>query len=279
VRAVFRHLNRVRPQPRRLLLCHNVEDHEGRLGASWLTLGAFSAADAFVVHNQANREEIARRFPRQPATVIPLPALPIDVDRGHARDTLGIQGTCVLFLGLVRRYKGVDVLLRAAPRIVAETGARIAIVGEVFEDARHLERIRQSSPVRDQILWKDEYVSEGEMSLWLAACDVLVLPYWRISSSAIAARGIGALRPMAAADVGGLKEIVEPGVTGELFAPGDAEGLADAVARVLARGTEAYAAGLTKAAQATAWPVYARKILEFAESLPPESAGGSAANR
>jgi glycosyltransferase involved in cell wall biosynthesis len=267
LRAVFRRLHRARRETRRVLLCHNVEDHDGGFGARWLTSGALSVADAFIVHNQENRAELARRFPGQPITVIPLPALPVDAERAQARETLGVQGRCVLFLGLVRRYKGVDVLLRAAPRIVRETGAQIAIVGEVFEDAQHLERLRVSSPVRDQILWKDEYVSEEEMSLWLAACDVLVLPYWRISSSAIAARGIGAGRPMAAAAVGGLKEVVTPGVTGELFEPGDADGLADAVARIVARGIDSYAAGLARAAAASSWPNYACKVLEFTESI------------
>jgi glycosyltransferase involved in cell wall biosynthesis len=275
VRAVFRYLNRERPQARRILLCHNVEDHEGRWGARWLTSGAFSAADAFIVHNEENGAELARRFPGRPLTVVPLPAPSIDADRQRARSVLGIQGRCVLFLGLVRRYKGVEVLLRAAPRIVHETGAQIAIIGEVFEDARHLDRLRLASSVRDRILWKDEYVAEQEMSLWLAACDVLVLPYWRISSSAIAARGIGALRPLAAAAVGGLKEVVEPGVTGELFAPGDADGLADAVARIFEKGAESYSSGLARAARATSWPIYARKILDFAESIqgaPPPGA-------
>ena len=58
-----------------------------------------------------------------------------------------------------------------------ETGARIAIVGEVFPEARSLENRWRASPVRESILWRDEYVSEEEMGRWLAACDVVVLPY------------------------------------------------------------------------------------------------------
>src|SRR5262249_55791805 len=97
VRTVFRQLNRERPQTRRVLLCHNVEDHERGFGTRWLPSGAFSAADAFIVHNEMNRAELARRFPRRPLTVVPLPALPIDADRQRARNALGIQGRCVLF--------------------------------------------------------------------------------------------------------------------------------------------------------------------------------------
>jgi glycosyltransferase involved in cell wall biosynthesis len=252
---------------RRVLLCHNLEDHESGALRRFLTLGAFSAANAFLVHSEADRAQIARRFPRQPVAALPLPSLDPGADREAARKRLQVEGPLALFLGLVRRYKGVETLLEAAPSIVRETGARIAVVGEVFPDAGELSRLRKASPVSERILWKDEYVSEEEMGLWLAASDVVVLPYREISGSAIAARAIGARRPIAASDVGGLKEIVVPGVTGELFAPGDAGGLADAVQRVLSRGLAAYAPGLDRAALETAWPRYAARILAFITSL------------
>jgi glycosyltransferase involved in cell wall biosynthesis len=267
VRALFRRLARLAPETRRVLLCHNLEDHESGAFRRFLTVGAFSAADAFLVHSEKDREEIARRFPRQPVAALALPAPDAGASREASRKLLKIEGPLALFLGLVRRYKGVETLLEAAPRIVRETNARIAVVGEVFPDAAALSRIRASSPVAGRILWKDEYVSEEEMGMWLAASDVVVLPYREISGSAIAARAIGARRPIAASNVGGLKEIVVPGVTGELFRPGDAGGLADAVARVLSRGPAAYAPGLERAAAETAWPRYAERILSFLSSL------------
>ena len=184
-------------------------------------------------------------------------------DRETARRDLGISSPLVLFLGLVRRYKGVDLLLEAAPRIVRETGARIAIVGEVFPEARSLEERWRRSPVRDSILWRDEYVAEEEMSRWLAACDVVVLPYRYVSGSGIAARAIAARRPMAAASVGGLPETVQPGSTGELFTPGDPDSMAEAIRRVVERGVSAFEPGLTRAARESSWPRYVERLLAF----------------
>jgi glycosyltransferase involved in cell wall biosynthesis len=257
-----------------VLLCHNLEDHESGAFRRFLTLGVFSAADAFVVHSAEDRAQLSRRYPRLPAALIPLPSLDPGQDRDAARRRFGVDGPLVLFLGLVRRYKGVETLLEAAPRIVRQSGARIAVVGEVFPDAGHLARLCKASPVAGSILWKDQYVSEEEMGMWLAACDVVVLPYREISGSAIAARAIGARRPVAASAVGGLRDVIEPGVTGELFPPGDAGGLADAVGRILARGPAAYSSGLDRAATETSWPAYARRIYDFVASLP-----GSASSR
>ncbi len=247
LRAVFRHVGKRSPKTARVLLCHNVDDHETGLVRRFLAQGAFLAADAFVVHGSEDARRLAARAP--------------------ARRDLGIDGPLVLFLGLVRRYKGVELLLDAAPALVRETGTRIAVVGEVFPEARSIESRWRGSPVRDSILWRDEYVSEEEMSRWLAACDVVVLPYRYVSGSGIAARAIAACRPMAAAAVGGLAETVVPGVTGELFVPGDPAALASAVRRVLERAPGHYEPGLRRAAQLASWPSYVTALLSFLGSL------------
>jgi glycosyltransferase involved in cell wall biosynthesis len=265
IRALFRRLSRLTPGLRRLLLCHNLEDHEGGAFRDFLTTGAFSAADAFVAHSEDDREELSRRFPKRPAAAIPLPALPAVSRRDEARRRLAVESRLVLFLGLVRRYKGITTLIEAAPRIAAQSGASVAVVGEIFPDARSLPRLAEATA--SSIRWVDRYVTEEEMDLWLAACDAVVLPYRKISGSAIAARAIGALRPIAASSVGGLKDVVVPGVTGELFSPGDAGGLAEAVRRILDRGLAGYESGLARAAKEMAWPRYAERILGFIRSL------------
>lgn len=269
VRAVFRKLAAASPETPRVLLCHNIEDHEGGSLKRFLRFGAFASASAFVVHSEEDARSLARIFPGRPAAAIPLPVTePTGVPRDAALRKLGIEGPLLLFLGLVRPYKGVDLLLDAAPEILREWSGRIAIVGEVFPGSRDLRHRWEKSPVRDRILWKDEYLPEDEMGLWLAACDAVVLPYRKVSASAIAARAIGARRPIAASAVGGLRETVQPGVTGELFEPGDAAGLAAAVRRIFGRGRESYASGLDAAARRDSLRSYADAILSFLEGAP-----------
>ena len=272
LRAVFRRLRERSPRTLRALLCHNVDDHESGLLQRFLALGAFFSSDAFVVHAEADRQRLARRVPARPVAVLPHPVFSAPrPDREAARRELEITTPLVLFLGLVRRYKGVDVLLDAAPAIVGQTGARIAVVGEVFPDARDLEERRRKSPVHNAILWRDEYVPEEEMARWLAACDVVVLPYRSVSGSGIAARAIAARRPICAAEVGGLAETVEPGVTGELFQSGNSGALAAAVKRALDRGLSAYAPGLERAAEEASWPRYVDRLLAFLGSVAPRA--------
>lgn len=268
LRAVFRHVGKRSPAAVRVLLCHNVDDHETSVVRRFLAQGALLAADGFVVHGADDARRLEARTPSRPVAILPHPVVPVPApDRERARRELGIDGPLVLFLGLVRRYKGVDVLLDAAPALVRDAGARIAIVGEVFPEARSLEDRWKRSAVRESILWRDEYVSESEMGRWLAACDVVVLPYRYVSGSGIAARAIAARRPMVAAAVGGLVETVRPGATGELFAPGDPAALVAAVRRVLARGAADYEPGLRRAEEDASWPRYVEGMLDFIRSV------------
>lgn len=263
-RSVFRAVERASPNVLRALLCHNVVDHESGPIRRFLALGAFFSAEAFVVHAETDRRRLELRVPGRPIAVLPHPVVSSpSPDRDAARRELGISTPLVLFLGLIRRYKGVDLLLEAAPRIVRETGARVAIVGEVFPEARPLEEKWKRSPARDSILWRDEYVPEEEMGRWLAACDAVVLPYRYVSGSGIAARAIAAGRPMVGTSVGGLSETVRPGVTGELFAAGDPDALADAVRKVIERGIFSYEPGLTLAARESSWASYVERLLAF----------------
>jgi glycosyltransferase involved in cell wall biosynthesis len=268
VRAVLRRVARLRPDVARILICHNVDDHEATALHRFLALGAFLSADGYFVHSEEARRRLEVLVPGRPVAVHPLPAAEsAPPSRDEARARLGVAGPLVLFLGLVRQYKGVDVLLEAAPRIARANGARVAIVGESFPDAADVEKRLAAAAKRGEILRRDAYVSEAEMDDWLAACDVLVLPYRKISGSAIAARALAARRPMAAARVGSLAETVVSGQTGELFESGDAAGLASAVETILARGAETYAPNLARAAGRASWASYAHALRALAASI------------
>jgi len=258
VRGLFRRLGTRGPSIRRLLLCHNVVEHETTAWKRALSRAAFSSAHGVIVHSEGDRVRIVREIPRMPARLLALPVerrpLP---DRIRARAELGIERPLVLLLGLVRRYKGVETLLEAAPQIREGAGAEIAVVGEIFREVRSALR-RPPEGVRIV----DRYLREEEMDRWLAASDVVVCPYHRISSSAIAARAVAAGRPIVASDLPGFRPFVGP-ETGQLVPPGDAAALARAVLETLARGAEAYRPGLERVARRHGWPDYVAGIRDF----------------
>ncbi len=272
VRALIREVRRIGRSIPPVLLSPNVVEHESAWWKRWLSRGAFDAADGFLVHSGEDRRRLSRLAPGRPSLLFPHPVEPRPrPDRRACREKLGVRRPLALFLGLVRRYKGADLLLDAATRICRENDAEIAIVGEVFPDARFVAELAEHSSAGERLRLIDRYVTESEMDEWLAACDVVVCPYRAVSGSGIAARAAAAGRPIVASDLEGFRPFVTP-ETGLLVPPGDSTALAGAVGEVLRRGVEAFEPGLARVAAEYSWEKYAAALLAFCGSLAPESA-------
>jgi glycosyltransferase involved in cell wall biosynthesis len=230
-------LARRSPETVKLLLCHNLSDHEGGRLRLALSRAVFRRADRFIVQNRRSEGEIARAFPGRPVTFVPHPAEPPTAlaDRPSARTRLGIPAETPLFLftGILRPYKGWDVLLRAFPRVTAAfPEARLVLAGEPWGDARRLGREDAPRNVRLEL----RYLPSEERGLWLSAADAVVCPYRHATGSGIAADAFAHGRPVIGTRVDGLVDVVEDGVNGLLVPPEDPAALADAMNRFLARG-------------------------------------------
>lgn len=236
VLLLFAGISRAAPGVTKLLLCHNVFDHERNPLKSALTRAVLRRADRFVVQNARSAGEILSERPDARVDVIPHPSEPRAVipDRAAARARLGVPADVPLFLfsGFLRPYKGWDVLLEAfaaARREVPE--AQLVLAGEAWGAARDVPA-RAPAGVRLEL----RYLSEDERALWFAACDAVVCPYRHATGSGIAADALAFSRPVIGSAVDGLAGIVEEGRSGLLVPPGDAGALAVAMVRFVREG-------------------------------------------
>jgi glycosyltransferase involved in cell wall biosynthesis len=150
----------------------------------------------------------------------------------------------ILFLGVLRYYKGLDVLIRAMARV---TG-RLLIAGQ-GPQRTSLETLSRELGLTDRIRFLGE-VSESERRRLLHACDVFVLP----SIDRSEAFGIAQLeamacgKPVVSSDLPtGVRFVNQDGVTGRLIPPGDPDALAGALGELLEDDT--LRAGLGKTAR------------------------------
>jgi glycosyltransferase involved in cell wall biosynthesis len=72
----------------------------------------------------------------------------------------------------------------------------------------------QERGVRDHVILDDRYIPNEQVAIYFAACDLVILPYRNISQSGVVHLAFSFGRPVVAARVGGLAEVVEEGVTG-----------------------------------------------------------------
>ncbi|MFI5197433.1 MAG: glycosyltransferase family 4 protein [Thermoanaerobaculia bacterium] len=236
VLLLFAGLSRGDAHATTLLLCHNVFDHERSFLKDALTRAVLRRADRFVVQNERTAREIVSVRPEASVEVIPHPAEPRAVipDRAPARARLGVPANAPLFLfsGLLRPYKGWDVLLEAFAEVRrAIPEAELVLAGEPWGEARDLPA-RPARGVRLEL----RYLAEDERAAWFAACDAVVCPYRHATGSGIAADALAFSRPVIGSSVDGLLGIVEDGRSGLLVPPGDAGALAAAMIRFVREG-------------------------------------------
>ncbi|MGC8917553.1 MAG: glycosyltransferase family 4 protein [Thermoanaerobaculum sp.] len=215
---------------------HNPFDHSGSPWSRWLSPAVLKRFRGFLVHARTVAWQLARWFPGKPLRLHPLPPPPVSpVARGQARAVLGIPGEAVVFLffGLIRPYKGLDVLLEAVKLLPRGEPWMLAVAGEVWGDKRELVRRLEDLAIRGRVVLHDRWVPEEETRLWFSAADVVVLPYRRATGSAVAAQAFAYGLPVVASRTGGLLDVVEEGVNGLLVEPGDPVGLARALEATL----------------------------------------------
>jgi glycosyltransferase involved in cell wall biosynthesis len=153
--------------------------------------------------------------------------------RDGSRRELDLHGRVLLFFGLVRRYKGLDILLRAFARIAQQLDATLLVVGEFYEDRGPYDRLINELGIGERVRVTDRYVANEEVEKYFKACDLVVLPYREATQSGIVQTAYSFEKPVVVTRVGGLPDVVTDGKTGYVVEPDDPEALASA--RVFAR--------------------------------------------
>jgi glycosyltransferase involved in cell wall biosynthesis len=202
--------------------CHNIVPHERRWIDRRLASFTFSPVDNFITHSTADREDLLRLMPGRRVEVAYLPTFTEFTSAAEAaRD-----GRTILFFGIVRKYKGLDVLLRAMPAVLAKVDCKLRIVGEFYEPLETYLQIIREAGVESSVEIVNRYVANEEVPQLFAEADVLALPYLNATQSAVARIAFANALPIVASRTGGLAEVVRDGVTGLLAPPGDADALA-----------------------------------------------------
>jgi glycosyltransferase involved in cell wall biosynthesis len=255
---------------RTILICDNVIPHEKRPFDTALTRYMMDTADAFIVMSRSVIDDLRRFRPDAPARLVHHPLYTHfgePVPKGEARRRLGWSPTerVLLFFGYIRRYKGLDLLLRAMPEIHERTGARLVVLGEFYEDRAPYDRIVTDLRLQDIVQMTGEYVPSEAVGPIFSACDATVLPYRSATQSGIIQVAYQLERPVICTRVGGLDEMLSDGATGLLVPPEDEAALVGAVRRYFDEGLEdRLVAGLRKEKASMGWDSLAGAIVELA---------------
>ena len=138
----------------------------------------------------------------------------------------------LLFFGLIRSYKGLDILLEAFGMLPDDY--QLIIAGEPYGSFDRYQQIIDSLPGKDRIFTDLRYIKDSEVTDYFSAADLAVLPYRSATQSGISSVSYHFEVPMVVTDVGGNPELVHTGAVCGLTVPyGDEAAYAAAIARLL----------------------------------------------
>ncbi|MBK8874729.1 MAG: glycosyltransferase [Bacteroidetes bacterium] len=121
----------------------------------------------------------------------------------------------LLFFGLIRKYKGLDLLIDAfAKASQSNPRLRLLIAGEFYDDREaYMNQIRQAG-IEDKVLIHGHYIPKEQVRFYFGASALVVQPYRDATQSGVTQIAYHFGVPMIVTNVGGLPEIVPNGIAG-----------------------------------------------------------------
>lgn len=248
-------------RPRRVALMHNVLPHEAGPVDRVLIKLLIKAVDRVMVHGQSQEQE-AGAIGARPEQILsaPLPPHPPGRDPLDQRSTTWTAPAessepALLFFGIVRPYKGLDLLLRAMAEV---PGVRLLVAGQFWEDVEIYRALIAELGIGARVELRPGYVAAKDIEKLIASCSALALPYRSATSSQMVHTAFQHGRPVLVTDVGELATGVTDGVDGVVVPTPTVDGLITGLKILLAPGKLAQMAAAVTAEDRTdaAWDRY-----------------------
>jgi D-inositol-3-phosphate glycosyltransferase len=261
-------------EPQIVFIADNVIPHEKRPGDMQLTRFAFRAVDFFIVHSDAVERELLQVDPQAKHVKLPHGIFEIfgqAVSREDARRALNLpqEAPVILFFGYIRKYKGLDILLRAVPTLLERMPElRVVIAGEFYSnEAEHRSLITSLGIPEKNLLLATDYIPNEEVAKYFAASNVVVLPYRSATQSGIVPIAYQFDRSVIVTDVGGLRESVTDGVSGLIAREATPGAIAENVLRFFEEQFESrLAAGVAEQKKKYSWDAFAEGLEKLMDS-------------
>jgi glycosyltransferase involved in cell wall biosynthesis len=151
---------------------------------------------------------------------------------------IGEEEKIILFFGFIRKYKGLDILLRAmAEPAIKESGIRLLVAVEFYEESGQYQKLIKELKISAQLILKTDFIPDAEVQYYLCAADAVVQPYRHATQSGVTPLAYHFEKPMIVSNVGSFAEQVLHEKTGLVTEP-EPSALARTILRFYELGEE-----------------------------------------
>lgn len=213
---------------------HNIIPHEHRIGDKMFATYFCNSVDGFVAMSDSVLNDLTQFDSVKPRVFCRHPLYDNfgeAVERNSALQELGLDSNnrYMLFFGLIRDYKGLDIMLKAyADSRLRQMGVKLIVAGEFYNNAEKYFELEKELGLEGEVIWHREFVPDSKVRYYFGAADIIVQPYKSATQSGVTQIAYHFEKPMIVTNVGGLAEIVPNGKAGYVVEPDEKE-IADAI--------------------------------------------------
>lgn len=217
-----------------IALVDNAIPHEKRFGDKMFSDYFLKSCDAFLTMSQSVLKDLQQFNVSRITTFSEHPLYtsfgdPQDKIASRKKLELDPNGKYMLFFGLIRRYKGLDLLLEAmGDQRVKDRGIKLIVAGEYYEDASYYNEIISRLKLDENVVLHTKFIPDEDVKWYFGACDLVTQTYHTATQSGVTKIALQFDKPSLVTNVGGLGEIIEHGKSGYVVAP-DKKAIADGI--------------------------------------------------
>ena len=249
----------------------NIIPHEHRPGDRLFGRYFTRSVDGFVAMSDSVLEDLNQFDTVKPRVFCRHPLYDnfgAKASREEALKFLGLDSKqrYMLFFGLIRDYKGLDLLLKAySDSRFRKMNVKLIVAGEFYSGSEKYFEMEKELGLEGMIVWKSDFVPDSEVRYCFGAADIIVQPYKSATQSGVTQIAYHFEKPMLVTNVGGLAEIVPDGKVGYVVEPDSAQ-IADALVDFFENSRqEQFTEGILTEKKQYAWSNMTRSVRKAAE--------------
>jgi len=211
--------------------------------ASIMITLTYALTDLILAHNEFSKMEISKSHPNiiSRIHIVPhgnyTPFITIQKDKKKSREHLDLptKKTILLFFGMIKKVKGLEVLLKALRKVVdTNPDTVLLIAGKLWKnDFKIYQKIITENDLSENIILHTHFISHKDVAYYYSASDLVILPYKKIYQSGVLMMTWSYERPALASDLPPFKEVITDNENGFLFSSEDVDDLASRLGQIL----------------------------------------------
>jgi glycosyltransferase involved in cell wall biosynthesis len=255
-----------------ITILDNVIPHEHRIGDKEFTKYFLKPIDGFISMSKSVENDLALFDKTKPREFNPHPLFDNFGEiysKVRAKELLGLDSefNYILFFGIIRDYKGLDLLLEAFSKMeYKRLKLKLLVAGEYYSNEEKYQNQITELNLSDDVIVVNSFIKDSEVGQYFCASDIIAQPYKNATQSGVTQIAYHFEIPILVTNVGGLPEMVPHNEVGYVTSQSTAE-IAEMLTKFYTdKKEQAFKTNLAEEKKKYSWDKLTAKVLKLASS-------------